>query len=252
MSRPGQSARKIADSHYFSRAFGALVLLGVCLVAMQLIPALVGMDKSSRSRGKEPHGIATDCITGLIGIGGLLMLVQLISRVVIGFAEAHREMEQKAVRGAKAEDKVGKLLETLPANCKVFHDVDTGRGDIDHIILSSDKGVILIETKAHGGTVTVEHGRLLINDRLPEKDFIAQTLRNAVWLRQRIQETTQLDVWIQPIIVFTNAFVKEWEPIRNVRLRNIKYLLSAVEETRANRSVAAALWDLHRQGRRLF
>jgi hypothetical protein len=43
----------------------------------------------------------------------------------------------------------------------------------------------VLETKAHGGRVTVKDGRLLVNGHDPEKDFIAQALHNTYWLREK-------------------------------------------------------------------
>jgi hypothetical protein len=252
-NRPGYSARKIADGHYFQRATSALFLLAVCLVVLNVLPHLVGKESpNKKTPGKEISSVVNSGLKPIAILLGLVFAVKLVGSIVVSNARTYRKQERKAVRGAVAEEAIGHLLEQLPEPRAIFHDVGTGRGDIDHILLSPAHGVILIETKSHHGTVEVQNGALLINGRPPEKDFIAQTIRNTMWLRQRLKETTGLDVWIQPIIVFTNAFVREWKPVRNILLRNKKYLLKAIGETRAHPDIAAKLWALHQQGRPLW
>jgi hypothetical protein len=70
----------------------------------------------------------------------------------------------------------------------------------------------VLETKAQGGKVEVTGSNLLINGKAPEKDFIAQTLKNTYWLRDCLQGATAVKVWIKPLIVFTNAFVAPGSP----------------------------------------
>jgi hypothetical protein len=50
----------------------------------------------------------------------------------------------------------------------VIHDVVSPYGNIDHIVLNAQGGIFLIETKAHGGRVSVVDGRLLVNGHDPE------------------------------------------------------------------------------------
>jgi len=189
------------------------------------------------------------------GIGAMLVLI-IVMKVIAGTVESkaktYRREERKAERGARAEETVGDVLGSLHGQYDVFHDVDTGHGDIDHIVLSQDHGVFVIETKSHFGEVTVRNGELLIDGQPPEKDFIAQVLRNTMWLKQRIKETTGLDPWIQPVIVFTRAFVREWKPVRGILLRNRKHLVEAIEKTRANQGTASRLWSLREQGNALW
>lgn len=230
--RPGESARDIADGIYLKRAGVALVGMLGLLLCLKLLPVLAGA-----------------------GMGAMLVLIVLmkaIASTVESKAKAYRKEERKAERGARAEEAIVDVLGNLEGQHDVFHDVDTGHGDIDHIVLSRDHGVFVVETKSHFGEVTVRNGALLIDGQPPEKDFIAQVLRNTMWLKQRIKETTGLDPWIQPVIVFTRAFVREWKPVRGILLRNQKYLVETIEKTRANQSITSRLWTLHEQGNPLW
>jgi hypothetical protein len=83
----------------------------------------------------------------------------------------------------------------------------------------------------------------LVNGKDPEKDFIAQTLRNTYWVRDQLQEELGIKVWVQPVIVFTNAFVKFGKPVKGIHITNKKYLLEFVQRERKTVSNAGLLWE---------
>jgi hypothetical protein len=56
------------------------------------------------------------------------------------------------VRGAVAEETTGAFLAGLPEGNFVIHDFNTGRGNIDSILVGA-KGVVTLEVKSHRGTV---------------------------------------------------------------------------------------------------
>lgn len=180
-----------------------------------------------------------------IGSGGLLLLVAL-AWVFKWYIETESEkiekMQRRAVRGAKAEERIGSILSDLGEDFLVLHDVPSPYGNIDHIVISKQSGIFLLETKAHGGRVSIVEGRLLVNGHDPEKNFVAQTLKNTYWLRDEIQKIIAGGVWIIPLIVFTNAFVEPGPPIKNVLIINRKYLLTVLHRSNANR-YASAIWD---------
>jgi len=152
------------------------------------------------------------------------------------------KMERHAIRGAKAEERLASILDDLGEDFLVLHDVPSPYGNIDHIVISKRSGVFLIETKAHGGRVSVVEGRLLVNGHDPEKNFVAQTLKNTFWLRDEIKRLTAAPAWIIPLIVFTNAFVEPGPPVKNVLVINKKYLLTVLHKSNGNR-YASAIWD---------
>ena len=186
---------------------------------------------------------------GILGFLVFIVLMKFIDKWSDKKVTAYRKVERRAERGAKAEETVASILGNLEGDYALLHDVDTGYGDIDHIILSKEHGVFLIETKSHHGDVTASNGKLFINNQLPEKDFISQTLRNMMWLKKRIKERTGLDVWIQPVIVFTNAFVREWNPIKGNLLRNKKYLIETIVKAKSNYSHMERLWVHYHEGK---
>lgn len=83
--------------------------------------------------------------------------------------------------GARGEFAVGKELERLHnEGFYVFHDWDSGRGNVDHFAVGT-RGVFVVETKALRDEVTCEDGKLLQNGRpIPGKDIVKQTMAEAM------------------------------------------------------------------------
>jgi hypothetical protein len=181
-----------------------------------------------------------------IGGAGILVLI-LLMRVIRAWTERRVERklkeEKRAIRGAKAEEKIGELLAGLSEEYYVLHDVESPYGNIDHIVIGKTQGVFLIETKAHGGKVQMQGGTLLVNGKLPEKDFIAQALKNAYWLREKISAMVGLLPWVTPILVFTNAFVVPARPVKGVYIINKKYLVEMLQRAGRPGPVAAQIWE---------
>lgn len=159
----------------------------------------------------------------------MLILLKVAPDILIGKSKKVDKLERRAVRGAIAEERIGDLLENLGEDFLVIHDVNSRFGNIDHVVLGKDCGLILIETKAHGGTVTIEDNTLLVNGKLPEKDFIQQTNNNTYWLRDQVGSLVGFKPWITSVIVFTNAFVKGYKPIKGVTIINKKFLRQFIQ-----------------------
>jgi hypothetical protein len=194
--RAGQSTREMAAKRYKNRVWLVLLTIGIVLI-------LVFAANNSNALG--------------IGGFGFLGLI-LLARLVMNYSDARTKTmireEKRAIRGAKAEEKIGSLLESLGEGYLVLHDVASPYGNIDHIVIGKESGIFLLETKAHGGRVSVKEGRLLVNGHDPEKDFIAQALHNTYWLKEKTRTALNLEPWITPVLVFTSAFVEWTAPIR--------------------------------------
>ncbi len=165
-----------------------------------------------------------------LAFGGAGMLVViLIARMAMDLTNREErrlfQLERRAARGASGEEDVGLILDTLnPDDYLVLHDIVSPYGNIDHMVIGRYTGIFLIETKAHRGKVTVGDGRVLVNGRVPEKDFIAQALRNTYWLRDILRQELASHVWIIPVLVFTNALVPRMEPVKGIQILNKRYL----------------------------
>jgi hypothetical protein len=94
-------------------------------------------------------------------------------------AAEQRSLEAMAwIRGSRAEREVGAELDLLRADgAFVIHDVDTGRGNIDHVV-GLPRGAYVVETKY----------------RRYEERHLKQAKRNAHWLHERV------GLWVTPVI----------------------------------------------------
>lgn len=139
---------------------------------------------------------------------------------------------RRKIRGRHAERQVFRILRELDEDYAVFNDVEARYGNIDHVVVSRAGAVFMIETKSHRGKVTYDGKQLLLNGKPFEKDFIGQINRNIVWLRERIKKTTDTNVWIVAVLVFTNAImysekgkpVLRLRPVNRINVINSRYL----------------------------
>src|SRR5260221_14180311 len=160
----GKGARNLGDRRYASRQ-KYLPVLFVCGAVLFLL-------------------LFSNIRSGLgIAVLPLMLIILAVVKTVGRRIDRSVKEESRAVRGAKGEELFGSILEELGDGFRVFHDLPSPYGNIDHLVLSKEKGLFLIETKAHGGRVTVVDGELRVNQCPPEKDFIGQVMRNTTWLR---------------------------------------------------------------------
>jgi hypothetical protein len=183
-----------------------------------------------------------------LGISGmaafvLLLVMAVIIRISENQIDYKLKEEKHAIRGARGEEDIGDILAELSEDYDVIHDVESPYGNIDHIVLSRFGDVFLIETKAHGGRVEVESGELLVNGRIPEKNFITQVLNNSYWLRDEINKITGKKPWINAILVFTNAFVVRTGPTKNVTIVNKKYLITTINRMTNPKPGISSIWE---------
>jgi len=108
-------------------------------------------------------------------------------------------------------------------------------GNIDHVVLSPRNGLLVIETKAHSGTVAFAGSALVRNGRRLEKDVVGQLARNGLWLRDELYERLGRRFWIHHILVFTNAHVDPWcrTSVKGVHIVWLKRLLSYIRSLRS-------------------
>ena len=107
---------------------------------------------------------------------GSLFVVSLIA-VVAYWRKGIRRVES-FFRGARGEERVARILATLPDGCHVFHDFAAGASHVDHVVVSP-AGVFSVETKNWVGKVELVEGHLLVNGALPSREPVAQARREA-------------------------------------------------------------------------
>lgn len=222
----GKSTRKMANQRRKSALWVAIIGLMIVFIAALFV-------LNAKTLG----------ISG-IGILALLVFMRIFGNFIEIQVDRKLRLEKRAVRGARAEEKVGELLSELPVEeYYVLNDIESPCGNIDHIIIGKHCGIFLLETKAHGGKVETFGETLLVNGKLPEKDFVSQALRNAYWLRDKIHETIGSKPWVTPVIVFTNAFVPPTKPIKGVHIVNKKYLLPLLRRVNRPSTILMQIWE---------
>ena len=227
MKPAGQSTREMQKRHHQRR----MLILNAILVVGCLFFLLLGTF----------FGYIHKPVIFIGLIVGLFLVFNIVMSFLVNSGKNAKSIEGKFRRGAIAEESMGDVLDKLPGDNLVLHDVSSRFGNIDHIIISRTKGIILVETKSHHGEITAEGDNLLIDGRQPEKDFIRQTLNNCYWLKEWIKTNTGLEAWINCVIVFTNGFVTVRGKIKGVSVINAKYFSTYYERLPDNRT--AALWE---------
>jgi len=221
MKAAGESTREMANERRKMRrltgySMAAIAIAGICVILL-----LMAYNRSI---------ITTWGILGVAAaIAAMLAVAFLVNRIgdsASASMDLLHKREQDAVRGAEGEEAVGKILDTFAqARHVVLHDVKSPFGNLDHILLTQSGKVFLIETKAHGGEVTLKKQTLLVNGKPTEKDFIKQALNNTYWLKEELDRITGEDTWINTIIVFANAYVPKLYDVKKILITNKRFLV---------------------------
>jgi hypothetical protein len=183
----------------------------------------------------------------LAGFGGVTLVLVILLRLLPELADRETsrllKAERRALRGARGEEAVASILSVLGQDYFTLHDLESPYGNIDHVVIARNGSVYLLETKAHHGRVELVNSAVLLNGKPPEKDFVAQALRNASWLSERISALVGGKIWVTPIIVFANAFVPRLPPIKGVRIINKRFLNAAISALNKGPSQGHPAWE---------
>jgi hypothetical protein len=95
----------------------------------------------------------------------------------------------------------------LPEGNFVIHDFNSGKGNIDHILIGP-KGIFTLETKSHAGKVSFDGKKLLRNGRPFEKDFLKQAWAQCYLVREILARWGITDPLPEPVILFTRASIE--------------------------------------------
>lgn len=175
----------------------------------------------------------------------LIVIIGLSSLVYFGkkYLDRNEKAEKRAIKGAKAEEKVADLLANLDTKVyQFFHDIRSPYGNIDHVVFNKYGGIFIIETKSHGGNIEIVNDEILLNGHPCEKNIISQSLNNAYWMKKRVEEITKQNAWIVSVIVFTNAFVNRTPPIKGVNILNKKFLIQFILNNRSTSPGGKQFW----------
>jgi hypothetical protein len=109
------------------------------------------------------------------------------------------------LKGVSGERSVAEILEGLDVPYRVRHGIDTGRGNVDHVVIGPT-GVFAIETKNVAGRFELRHGRLTHNG-YDGREIVAQALAEAMAIRERLR-AAGLDRWVEAVVVSTKAHIE--------------------------------------------
>jgi nuclease-like protein len=119
-------------------------------------------------------------------------VTELVVLAVLAAIERFRvPAVERWARGAEGEEEIGHVLEGLGDGWFTLHDLDTGRGNIDHVVIGPG-GLFTIETKSHGGRISV--------DRIDQR-----MLRQAYAQRKWLEGVTGHEV--EALLVFSAAYL---------------------------------------------
>lgn len=141
--------------------------------------------------------------------------------------------------GIRGEERVARVLAELePEGYEALHDLDTGRGNADHVLVGPT-GVFVIETKDWGGRFYRSGGRLMFNDKRADQ-VVGQATAAALAVRERL-ENAGIDVWVQAVVASTRAKVSRGQMrLGNVMVADAERLPDLVRRARGSMDAETA------------
>ena len=134
-------------------------------------------------------------------------------------------------KGARGEEKVSGILESLPDSYHVFNDFTVGRNHIDHVV-AGPGGVFAIETKFWNGKVTVEDGHVLLDGQLPDRSPLNQAIREATLVRNALVSAGWNGL-VTPVVAFaSDSFDAHRANLRGTIIINSNELRTSFETDR--------------------
>jgi hypothetical protein len=137
-------------------------------------------------------------------------------------------------KGAVGEAVVALILDNLPNDYWIVHDLKTPLGNLDHVVVGPT-GVYVIDTKNWRGIVSADgNDELLLNGEPTDKPVVRQAVDRTMWARDRVlsycakhQIGRGGTLFFQAVLVFPMAKVEaDWGKtgaahcVRDERLRD--------------------------------
>lgn len=125
----------------------------------------------------------------------------VIAAAWIGFSiyKGARHVE-RYFKGARGEERVAGILQSLPDSYHVFNDFVAGGVHVDHVV-AGPAGVYAIETKYWRGVVTIEEGHILLDGQLPSRSPLVQVRKEAVLVKSALEKAGWKGT-VTPVLAF--------------------------------------------------
>ena len=175
------------------------IVYAVVIVAGAAIGFVCGL-------GQKGGVISLYCLVGFI-VFTLLAWLVLVPRFE-RFLDRRAKEASNWKAGYTGEAQVANLLEDLPDDFHVFHDVKHRdlAGNIDHLVVGPT-GVFVLETKNWRGHVEYSPDKKLLNDGRDKTAEMNALLQRVFSVRDKIKALSGLDVYVKGVMVFTRASV---------------------------------------------
>jgi hypothetical protein len=132
--------------------------------------------------------------------------------LVVAFIDSPPQHVERWRRGAEGERRsVRALRRLLRRGWRIVNDLDTGRGNIDHVLVGP-AGVFVLETKNLSGDASVKHGVLRIRWREDPDDGyeLPQVARTVRWRSRMVADHLEASglgrISVQPAVVLWAGF----------------------------------------------
>ena len=156
----------------------------------------------------------------------VLSLAGIVGSLMLGLRRVERFF-----KGARGEEKIAGILETLPDAYHVFNDFTVGRSHVDHVV-AGPGGVFAIETKCWRGTVTVEDGHILLDGQLPDRSPLAQVNKEAAIVRKALV-AAGWEGQVTPVLAFaSDSFAAHRANLKGAVIINSNELRSSFDTDR--------------------
>lgn len=130
---------------------------------------------------------------------------------------------ERFFKGARGEEKISGILQSLPDSYHVFNDFVAGRVHVDHVV-AGPAGVFAIETKYWRGRVTVEDDHVLLDGQLPSRSPLAQVKKEAALVKTKLA-ASGWNGTVTPVLAFaSDTFEAAIAEIQGVVIINSNHL----------------------------
>jgi len=165
-------------------------------------------------------------ITSLIIFVVILLIIKNYIEIK---SKIYRKISDKFHHGAEGEHDIYKELKKLPHDYLVFRDIKLPNieCDLDFVVICPT-GVYAVEVKSHKGNIGYDGQQLTRDGKVFEKDFLKQTIFEAMSLREFIKEKSGKEIFTHAVLVFSSPYASlrfGFNPINNVIVIGRKFLL---------------------------